>query len=292
MTKQSPKRNFHRQPGLFDTQDEIFWHWDLVFGSTHVTEKARVSRVREKIHEKNNREARFDLPTPIPRMVVNALHSQTDDREKKVSSKRRPHWPHRAWPSETSRPTPPSHAHRTNSPTPAHVRATRLETHSTRPPRFPARELGGTRESTRRVHRPRRRFSRQDEERPRRHRDDVDERAVPARGHRRDHHSEDRRGLRRRQGVVEDGHVGERGGSRVPRREHRVRSQGGRGQGGDATRSGARAQVQARRNGGERVHGRAREPREGRRALLGRAGRRRHRVTWVGASDARAEKGG
>ena len=139
---------------------------------------------------------------------------------------------------------------------------------------------------------PRIRFSRQDEERPRRHRDDVDERAVPARGHRRDHHSEDRRGLRRREGVVEDGHVGERGGSRVPRREHRVRSQGGRGQGGDATRSGARAQVQARRNGGERVHGRAREPREGRRALLGRAGRRRHRVTWVGASDARAEKGG
>jgi hypothetical protein len=66
--KQSPKRNFHRQPGLFDTQDEIFWHWDLVFGSTHVTEKARVSRVREKIHEvKTTERPGFDLPTPIPR---------------------------------------------------------------------------------------------------------------------------------------------------------------------------------------------------------------------------------
>jgi hypothetical protein len=68
MTNQFPKRNFHRQPGLFDTQDEIFWHWDLVFGSTHVTEKARVSRVREKIHEvKTTERPGFDLPTPIPR---------------------------------------------------------------------------------------------------------------------------------------------------------------------------------------------------------------------------------
>ena len=83
MTNQFPKRNFHRQPGLFDTQDEIFWHWDLVFGSTHVTEKARVSRVREKIHEKNNREARIRFADPDSSVGGEPLSTARQTTEKK-----------------------------------------------------------------------------------------------------------------------------------------------------------------------------------------------------------------
>jgi hypothetical protein len=83
MTNQSPKRKFHRQPGLFDTQDEIFWHWDLVFGSTHVTEKARVSRVREKFHEKNNREARIRFADPDSSVGGEPLSTARQTTEKK-----------------------------------------------------------------------------------------------------------------------------------------------------------------------------------------------------------------
>jgi hypothetical protein len=55
----------------------------LVFGSTHVTEKARVSRVREKFHEKNNREARIRFADPDSSVGGEPLSTARQTTEKK-----------------------------------------------------------------------------------------------------------------------------------------------------------------------------------------------------------------